>query len=931
MKKYLMTLGLMLGMLSLTSCQKDAVDNSLEIENGGKITHTFTMGGEWNKRTRSYYEEGEGVKLTGQEAITVYYGDAQYAANDETANSKLKTTKGTPEGNFAYSFSHDAISGAEAYDYYFVMPNTTTNNVQSKGHRVLVYLNTIQTPSATTFDPAQDYLLGRPILNQSSALTDATVYFKRIFAPLRMTIKNDGLLEAGEKILYTTISQSTPCTQKTGLTGNAYIMFSDGDNSATKSDAYEHAVIRNFSSTGVGNKVTAFYPNGLEADASGNFPIWFIINPENYSTGDPTSISGDMTVTIVTDKRMVSRTVTLENPMNFASDKLNKFSITFAENADIVSGEAVTTVFANVASLDELTGWSFENCSINKNALEVAKDANGRINIPARAGYSVKKIVVLPSLYHPNNSTANTVSLYSGDEKVGETYEFNAQKMLTDNSNMYGYLVVDVPATAQSNIALVRESTSVISSIRAITVIYEKSDSPQAAVELTNADKTALTFNVALTNANKYYYLLQATADAAPTADDVVANGEEGTNAELTISGLNEDTAYTLYLVPAQDSKNGSLVSVDAKTMSSAIDYYTEYTSGKDITVNGITFKAGDYTAVLGDATTADFNYHNTLNEKEEKIIIFMDTEGNYVGTNGSNTNIQGDIVIMSRYSNKKANIKPGKYLKLSAQTEGAASLTLLNLNIDFPAASGGSYLFSNSGAAADTEALIFKGCSINIEKQRFYQAHNSHLNYIIKNIIFENNVYRTTYDNSAKNYMFDFKATPRMGAIETIKLVNNIFYNSNNLTAAWNITAYGNGSETFDDYVLEITCKNNTFIDLVGRDMYFKVYRMKSFNVNDNIFYGTQTSGTYDDKNSLLYRTYGTGHEVIPFSVTGNVYYGYVNWNHYTSDSTFVIGGKNTQVKLDASPFTTLDPANGVFVVSSAYANLGYQAEYTY
>lgn len=919
MKKYLMTLGLMLGMLSLTSCQKDAVDNSLEIENGGKITHTFTMGGEWNNGTRSYYEEGEGVKLTGEEAITVYYGDAYYKANSEDTKSKLKTTKGTPEGNFEYSFSHDAISGAEAYDYYFIMPNTTTNNSQSKGHRPLVYLNTIQTPSATTFDPAQDYLLGRPILNQSSALTDATVYFKRIFAPLRMTIKNDGLLEAGEKILYTTISQSTPCTQKTGLTGNAYIMFSDGDNSPTKSDAYEHAVIRNFSSSGVGNKVTAFYPNGLEADASGNFPIWFIINPENYYTGDPTSISGDMTVTIVTDKRMVSRTVTLASPMNFASDKLNKFSITFAENADIVSGEAVTTVFANVASLDELTGWSFENCSINKNALEVAKNVNGRINIPARAGYSVKKIVVLPSLYHPNNSTANTISLYSGDEKVGEAYEFNAQRMLTDNSNMYGYLVVDVPATTQSNIALVRESNGtegVISSIRAITVIYEKSDTPQAAVELTNAEKTSLTFNVALTNANKYYYLLQAAADAAPTADDVVANGEEGTNAELTISGLNEDTAYTLYLVPAKDSKNGPLVSVDAKTKSSAIDYYEKYTKDGSVTIGNHTFTKETW----GEATLVSTDELSSANLTNGGI-VFVE-KGNNEFSLGSNTKLQKDLTIIGRYSNQQPVLNTKKL-----QLKGGCKYYFTNLKM-----SCGEYTenFITTEAGTNTnpiDYLAFTDCTLEPCKHAISVNKYSIKDCIIDNCIIKLNsgmgIYIITNNDNV-----DFQK-----GTESIEINNCVIYSSAE------VPAYLIGAGTADRNMPNATIliKNNTIYNFY-RNPYFNLYNIKSFDIQYNVVY---TSDTESDKSFVRVINDNSDYNTGTYTISNN--YGYTagkkfNTNYPGSSSnpkcavddkttkennTFVSGGE------DGKPIKNANVTTGYLPIDTSVVTNGAGASY--
>uniref|UniRef100_UPI004055AB23 hypothetical protein n=1 Tax=Alistipes sp. TaxID=1872444 RepID=UPI004055AB23 len=951
MKKYAMTLGLMLGMLSLTGCQKD-IDNSTNIEGAEQqITRTITVEGEWEGDTRSEYVEGEGVQLTGKEVLTVYYGDAQYTANDTADASKLAKTKAEPsgEGDFLYTFSHSAIDGAAAYDYYFIMPNTTTNNMQSKGHRPMVYLNTIQAPKANTFDAAQDYLVGQPLLNQSEAATSSTVRFKRMFAPLRMMVKNGGALLEGEKILYATISQSATCTAKNPLVGSVYFRFSPGNDNPEKSDAYEDARIRNFLSTGYGNKVTAFYPTGLEIAGEG-YPVWYIINPSNTDNDTPTTISGDMTVTLVTDQRMLSRTVTLANPMEFAANKLNQFSITFGDDADVVAGEAVTTTFANYSSLSDLEGWEFEHCSYNNKSVEIANSETnaGKITLPTPAGKKITKIIVLPSLYHPNNSTLNNLELHAGDATI-ESYNFNTQNMLTSTENMYGYLVIDVPVEYQAaQLALVKPTTDKAkSSIRAITLIYEDSTAPAASVKFVSADLEELTFNVEMVNAEKYYYFCQPSSEEAPTAEEVVSNGTEATDTNLTITGLNEATAYTLYVVAVKGDTKSSVASAEGKTKNSATDYYELYKAGNDITINGITYKAGDYTPILGDATTADYNFHNDLNKKTSKIILFLDTDGEHIATIANNTNIFADIVITSRYSNKKATLKPGTYMKLSATNSGAG-LSLLNLNIDLSSITN-DYFLSNSGATADIEHLVVKGCDIAITQNRFYQANSNAYGCIIKNITFENNVYRATYASATKAFLIDAKNCPRQADFERLTVKNNLFYNSNQQTAGLCILNYANGTaQTSSEQKLVIVCQNNTFVDLVGRDMYFKLYKISAITIQQNLFYATETGVFFNSSNapvnSLTYRTYAvseiegaTSNKTLATdvcascSISDNIHYGFNGWNYYDSSSTYNQGGQNTQPKLSESPFTTFDPANGVFDVSTAYMTYGYQTSYSY
>lgn len=936
MKKYLMTLGLMLGILSLTGCQKDNTDSSVNIESEKMITRTFTVAGEWCEDTRSYYEEGEGVKISGTEILSVYWGDAQYAANDNTANSKLNRIKGSPSKTtaFEYTFSHNPVEGASAYDYYFIMPNTTTNNQQSKGHRPMVYLNTIQTPAANSFDPAQDYLVGKPLLNQSEVNSNASVYFKRMFAPLRMTVKNGGLLQEGEKILYATISQSATCSAKTALVGSAYFRFSSGNDAADKSDAYADARIRNFLATGYGNKVTAFYPTGLETDADGNYPVWYIVNPSNVDNDEPTTISGEMTITLVTDKRMVQRTVTLSNPMELAANALNKFSITFGDNATSISGEAVTTAFANVASLDELDTWSFSsNCSYANSSLEIANGSEGKVTLPSVSGKKISKIIVLPSLYHPNNSNVNTLDLYAGETQVG-SYNFNAQNMLTSAENMYGYLVIDVPTEYQtSELSLVKPSTDgAKSSIRAITLIYESSTAPAATVELLSADKTTLSFNVELANATKYYYLCQPAADTAPSVEEVVNNGTESTATELTIENLSEATEYVLYVVPVgENDAQGALVTAEGKTKSSVSDFYSRWESGEDI--------------VIGDLTVNNTNYPNAVKVNISELknkdftdggLIFIEGEGSYTMTAspalvndciviGNDPKYQPSIIM--HYVNNSGDIK-ANYFALRAKK----NFVFKNLKLD---GDSNNYLFANTDAtnASGEGNLYIEDCTISTNG----------------NVISDSNTTLTLASVYINNCVIDFSTSstgkaiygfatklPNKGASTLLKVTvtNNVVYSSTTLTNY--LVMIGGNKTTTADFTAyatvnaEVVVNQNTTYGLFHTNGLVSVYSAKSVTALNNLHY-------FDNKTSLntSYDVgyYKSGDTTVECKVRNNAAYtnneGTQYWKPVNNSSYANTSAGDNLYKLTDEPFSSVDLTTGYLPVDASVVTNGAGATY--
>ena len=202
----------MIGTLSLTNCTKDETDNGFGSVDATEnlITRTVTVSDEAWDEVRSSYEPGVGIHLDGTEHMSVYYS---VSGSTSTAGSKtldyklLGTVDGAPAGNGSYTFSHPEVSGAEAYDYFFMMPYLPTSKANSGGSASYHRIGPVQMPKAATFDPSFDYIVGKPVRNVAAADQSAIVtQFKRLMAPLRLKFTDNAGVLTGQKIRQVTIS-----------------------------------------------------------------------------------------------------------------------------------------------------------------------------------------------------------------------------------------------------------------------------------------------------------------------------------------------------------------------------------------------------------------------------------------------------------------------------------------------------------------------------------------------------------------------------------------------------------------------------------------------------------------------------------------------------------------------------------------------------
>ncbi len=342
MKKILLYGSTAAVLMLLASCSTDSTEPSAPAVR--TITRTFpvneTIGSAHD--TRTAYENGQ-IGFTENEHLGAYVWSEDL---DENAGGVGLTTR-TPGSPATITVSHNAISGASAYTYVFVSPYKY-NNTPSRTTPT-VTLNSIQHPTATTFDPSQDILVSKPVTGPDGTTTSPVleeVAFKRLFTFFRLKIDRskftgDITLAEGEKIRSVTIT----APEGTQLAGTAKV---------TIEKAYDATT---FNFTEPSNSVTADYGTDGEAlNADGTFDVWFVVNPVAFN---------GLTIEVRTSAQTITQTFSEQVALDFKASGINTLTFQPANNANIstTSTSAVTDYFKEGI---EIEGVMYSESSPNK-------------------------------------------------------------------------------------------------------------------------------------------------------------------------------------------------------------------------------------------------------------------------------------------------------------------------------------------------------------------------------------------------------------------------------------------------------------------------------------------------------------------------------------------------------------------------------------
>ena len=279
--------------------------------------------------------------------------------------------------------------------------------------------------------------------------------------------------------------------------------------------------------------------------------------------------------------------------------------------------------------------------------------------------------------------------------------------------------------------------------------------------------------------------------------------------------------------------------------------------------------------------------------------------------------NLKAVFVWISRYTTRPVTLRPTVCSKLIKGSLVMHNLVIDMVNINGVADNTG-YLFNNSNATADYDALTIDNCSIqHIQKPILYC---NVAGYGIENLQVCHNTLQVV--NTANTQIFTFYKTTVLNHYIQIDFKDNVVFNATCSTIQlFNYDQNVAQSGTPWDTVLSV--QNNIFYNCPSSNGYIKFYQVASLKINNNIFWAADTWANH----SYTFILYAPNHSASVLDTAGNIGYGTdgKNWTLAHSNST-VKASPNQIPKAPTDPFESFNPATGAYTLKEAYKSYGPQ-----
>lgn len=331
MRKNYAIIGALAASLALVSCAKQ-FEEGMEVPVQKGVNVALSVVDEDWDATRSAYTPGQGIKITGNEKIALFYDDGAKLNGDSRGQSYCFTA--IPSGSGVYSFT--APEAALDKTWYAVVPYSLwqTRNKLNGPQQLMINLPSTQYPGQNTFDPQTDILVGKPFTIEGTGAKTATINaFKRITAPFKLQLTGLG---ASDKVYAVTFALSQSAKGEANGTLIGYEYYNIGANP-------ENFTFNAMQTSGTKqNGVSAIYDSGLVAEG-GVWPVWFNVWPTEVKT------SCNATVTVFTADSCYVRTAAIPAG-NFVSDKINTYTFN-VKGTGYTSSAAISQGFFSLGSL----------------------------------------------------------------------------------------------------------------------------------------------------------------------------------------------------------------------------------------------------------------------------------------------------------------------------------------------------------------------------------------------------------------------------------------------------------------------------------------------------------------------------------------------------------------------------------------------------
>lgn len=414
------------------------------------------------------------------------------------------------------------------------------------------------------------------------------------------------------------------------------------------------------------------------------------------------------------------------------------------------------------------------------------------------------------------------------------------------------------------------------------------------------ATYSTLTFDVVLTNATTWKYICKPLSEQAPTADEIMASGTDGSGTSVTVSGLEGETDYTIYVVAYDGAAVSDVASAQNRTLVAPVDYYT-----KGVDINGT-----NYSSSSTGATAVEESKDFTGSDFGSDAVYFLGDQDNTLSYTAQGT-VTSNQAFIGRYSDSKPTLTLNGNITLNNQS---ATVAFKNLNIAFDARF--IQATANTGGAG---SLIFEDCEISYTGSYLATFTNAG-SAVIGNIIFRN--CKICYEGtpSGTTTTINIITTDNAGftgaaGLKSVLFDNNVIYTEK---VASFIVFNGQKAPAFTN--LDISFTNNTLVNFMpngGQGAVLLVSNCKSVSaLTENLYViDSRTINTFG------FKAMSTTPAVSYPTIFDNMVY-----RTGEKGNTTAIYGNNSSAmtKATAYPFSSENFATGTFIKTAEAAAYG-------
>lgn len=416
------------------------------------------------------------------------------------------------------------------------------------------------------------------------------------------------------------------------------------------------------------------------------------------------------------------------------------------------------------------------------------------------------------------------------------------------------------------------------------------------------ATYSTLTFDVVLTNATTWKYICKPLSEQAPTADEIMSTGTEGSGTSVTVSGLEGETDYTIYVVAYDGAAVSDVASAQNRTLVAPVDYYT-----KGVDINGT-----NYSSSSTGATAVEESKDFTGSDFGSDAVYFLGDQDNTLSYTIQGT-ITSNQAFIGRYSDNKPSLALTGQITLNNGESGTVVFKNLKITLD-------SFYVQLTANGNSAGYLIFEDCEIRYTNS-YLATFNSAGSAFVKNIIFRNCKIR--YEGTPANttttitvIMANNASLSGSTGFESLVFDNNVIYTTTDRVASY-LVLQGQNTPSFTN--LEISFTNNTVVNFLpngGQGAVLLVNDCKSvLSLTGNLY-------CLNDSRTLnLFGFKSMTNTLVSYSGT----YANMAYRSGTGNWTTIQGDNNSAMtKATSYPFSSENYDTGTFIKTAEAAAYG-------